>query len=78
MDQGKTYPLKRFLGNFSGHLKAGRIEPNEGDYRLTNAGMDYFRDRYRAGNRQGVNETDVQVYMNNLLNGGAGWESVKE
>ena len=26
MDQGKSFPLKRFLGNFQTHLAAGRIE----------------------------------------------------
>ena len=52
MDQGSTYPLARILGNFSGHLTAGRIEAVKGGYRLTQSGIDYFNDRYRKGNPQ--------------------------
>lgn len=49
MDQGKTFPLTRFLKNVSGHVNAGRIEKAEGGLRLTKTGIAYFEDRYRRG-----------------------------
>lgn len=41
MNSGGVFPLKKFLGNFSGHEKAGRIEKVDGGYRLTPDGIDY-------------------------------------
>ena len=77
MDQGAVYPLKKFLKNFSGHVDAGRIERVDGGYRLTTRGMDYFSDRYRPGNRQYVEESEVRQMMRHLLEGGHGWEVVE-
>jgi len=76
MDQGKTYPLKQFLGNFSGHTNAGRIERHADGYRLTRTGLDYFQDRYHAGNPQGVIESEVKACMNRIMNGGKGWDAI--
>jgi hypothetical protein len=78
MDQGKTFPLKRFLGNFSGHTNAGRIERHKDGYRLTPSGLDYFRDRYRTGNPQRVHQADVEAYVQRILNGGKGWAAIDE
>ena len=44
MDQGNVYPLKKFLGNFSGHVNEGRIQKVSGGYQLTRKGIDYFND----------------------------------
>lgn len=74
MDKGAVYPLKNFLGNFSTHLNSGRIEKVQAGYRLTPQGMDYFADRYRRGNRQHVEESDVQAMMRLLRTGGPGWK----
>ena len=76
MDKGASFLLKVFLGNFSTHLQAGRIEKAAHGYRLTPIGIDYFADRYRSGNRQHVKEIDVQTMMRLILNGGTGWEPV--
>jgi hypothetical protein len=71
MDQGKVYPLKKFLGNFSGHVKAGRIQKVSGGYQLTPQGIDYFNDRYSPGSRQHVNRTEVEA-MSRLIRHGGG------
>jgi hypothetical protein len=70
MDQGKVYPLKKFLGNFSGHVQAGRIQKEPGGYRLTSGGIDYFNDRYKPGNAQHVEQAEVEAIMNLIRNGG--------
>lgn len=77
MDRGAIFPLKKFLGNFSIHEKAGRIEKVGSGYRLTPAGMDYFADRFRAGSRQHVDELDVQSIVKQIQMGGDGWKSIQ-
>ena len=70
MDQGKVYPLKKFLGNFSGHETAGRIQKVSGGYQLTPKGIDYFSDRYNPGNSQHVNRSEVEAMARLIRNGG--------
>jgi len=50
MDRGKSFPLKRILGNFQKHLDADRIERVLEGFRLTLSGLSYFQDRYQVGN----------------------------
>lgn len=69
MATGVIFPLKRFIKNFSGHERAGRIRRVEGGYQLTRVGMDYFSDRYRTGNPQHVERTDVEAMMHLILSG---------
>jgi len=76
MEEGGIYPLKRFLGNFSGHLKAGRIERVSGGNRLTPSGKDYFQDRYQPGNPRHVDESTVSSYVRLIRSGGSGWEPI--
>lgn len=77
MDRGAVYPLKKFLGNFSTHEQAGRIEKADGGYRLTRAGNDYFADRFRKGNPQHISELEVKAMVKGILSGGSGWEPVR-
>jgi hypothetical protein len=77
MDKGATYPLKKFLKNFSGHEQAGRIEKTPGGYRLTRAGRDYFADRFEPGNPQRVMRNEVDAMVRLIRTGGApGWVPV--
>jgi len=77
MDEGKVYPLKKFLGNFSGHDQAGRIRKASGGYELTPAGIDYFNDRYNPGSRQHVERSEVEAMVRLIRNGGGpDWEPV--
>ena len=77
MDQGKVYPLKKFLGNFSGHVNAGRIQKVSGGYQLTPKGIDYFNDRFNPGNSQHVNRSEVEAMARLIRNGGgADWVPV--
>lgn len=71
MDQGKVYPLKKFLGNFSGHVDAGRIKKMPDGYLLTSKGLDYFNDRYNPGNSQYVDRADVKA-LGRLIRSGGG------
>ncbi|WP_207064024.1 hypothetical protein [Motiliproteus sp. SC1-56] len=73
MNRGEVFPLKRFLGNFSGHLSAGRIERFGDGYRLTQLGKDYFSDRER---RQGISEAEIQSVIRNIRSGGPGWVGI--
>jgi hypothetical protein len=74
MDKGAIYPLNEFLGDFRGHLDAGRIEKVPGGYRLTPAGLDYFADRYRSGNRQHIDQAAVDAMAGLIRSGEAeGW-----
>jgi len=70
MDQGNVYPLKKFLGNFSGHVQAGRIQKESGGYQLTPAGINYFNDRYNPGNPQHVDQSEVEAMVRLIHNGG--------
>jgi len=76
MDQGKVYPLKKFLGNFSGHLEAGRIVKVSGGYQLTPEGIDYFNDRYNPDNNQHIEPSEVEVMVRLIRRGGADWVPV--
>ena len=77
MDKGATYPLKKFLKNFSGHEQAGRIEKVPGGYRLTRVGRDYFADRYQFGNPQHVDRREVDAILRRIRTGQApGWVPV--
>lgn len=73
MTKGATFPLQKFIGNFSTHITAGRIEKVGIGYRLTPAGMDYFADRFSAGNRQRVSRSEVDHWAAGIRNGGTGW-----
>ena len=78
MDQGKIYPLNKFLGNFSGHVQAGRIQKVPGGYQLTANGIDYFNDRYSPCNRQYVDRSEVEAMARQIRNGGgADWVPVR-
>ena len=77
MDRGNVYPLKKFLGNFSGHVQAGRIQKESGGYQLTPAGIDFFNDRYNPGSRQYVDRSEVEAMVRLIRNGdGPDWVSV--
>jgi hypothetical protein len=77
MDRGAVYPLNKFLGNFSGHTRAGRIERVPGGYRLTPAGRDYFADRLRPGNPQHIDRREVEAMARLVRTGQArGWVPV--
>lgn len=78
MDRGEVFPLKKFLGNFSTHEQAGRIERVSNGYRLTPDGMEYFADRYRQGSRQHIEEGGVQAMIVKIKAGGEGWETIGE
>ncbi|RMT36518.1 hypothetical protein ALP50_101846 [Pseudomonas syringae pv. spinaceae] len=60
MNQGKPFPLKRFMVNFQTHLDGGRIESGPDGYRLTRIGQEYFQARYQAGNPQRVERAAVE------------------
>lgn len=71
MDRGNPYPLKKFLGNFSGHQNAGRIvSAGNGLFRLSDAGIAYFKDRFNPGNPQHITRAEVDRYKHGILNGG--------
>lgn len=69
MDQGAAYPLKKFLGNFKTHIDSGRIVSAEGGFKLTAAGIDYFRDRYKSGNPQRIERSEVEVMIRGITTG---------
>jgi hypothetical protein len=69
MDQGKAYPLNKFLGNFRTHLDSQRIVRGPDGYRLTPAGQDYFKDRYSAGSPQHVDRAEVEQMIRSIKTG---------
>lgn len=69
MDQGKPFPLRRFLGNFQTHLDCGRVELSPEGYRLTRAGLDYFQARYQAGNLQHIERAAVEQMIRSIRTG---------
>lgn len=69
MDQGATYPLKKFLSNFKTHLDSRRIVPAAGGFQLTPAGIDYFRDRYSQGSSQHIERAEVEVMIRGITTG---------
>lgn len=73
MSRGSTFPLQKFVGNFSGHVNAGRIEKVSGGYRLTPAGMSYFADRFTTWNPQHVSRSEVDLLVAGIKKGGTGW-----
>lgn len=66
MDQGRTFPLKKFIGNFKTHLDNGRIDRTDGGYQLTPRGRDYFRDRYNPGNQQHIERAEVEAMIRGI------------
>jgi hypothetical protein len=77
MSTGETFPLKRFIKNFSGHEQSGRISKTDDGYQLTPAGIDYFSDRYNPGNPQHVESADVKILMRLIRSGDEeGWEPI--
>jgi hypothetical protein len=69
MDQGRTFPLKKFLGNFKTHLDNGRISPVDGGYQLTQRGRDYFRDRYNSNSSQHIDRAEVEAMIRGITTG---------
>ncbi|MGV8863192.1 MAG: hypothetical protein ACOH2T_18755 [Pseudomonas sp.] len=69
MDQGKPFPLKRFLVNFQTHLDCGRVENVPEGYRLTRIGQDYFQARYQAGNTQCIERAAVEQMIRSIRSG---------
>ena len=69
MDQGKVFPLNKFLGNFKTHLDNGRIIRVDGGYQLTPSGTDYFNDRYNQGSRQHIEKSEVKMIVHAMTNG---------
>jgi hypothetical protein len=69
MDQGQTFPLKKFLGNFKTHLDNGRISRVDDGYQLTPRGRDYFRDRYNPGNPQHIDRAEVKAMIRGITTG---------
>lgn len=69
IDQGRVFPLKKFLGNFKTHLDSGRIAPAADGYRLTPKGIDYFRDRYTPGNPQYIDRPEVEAMIQGITTG---------
>ncbi len=70
-DKETTYPLKKFLKNFSDHEQAGRIEKVPGGHRLTRAGRDYLADRYQFSNPQHVDRREVDAMLRLIRTGQA-------
>lgn len=79
MDRGESYPLRKFMRNFSGHEAAGRIvKVGSEKFRLTEAGVAYFCDRFRAGNPQHITQAEVDHFKHCILHGGGkGWARVE-
>jgi hypothetical protein len=74
MDRGAVFPLNKFLGNFSTHLVAGRIEAVDGGHRLTAAGLAYFEDRYHHARGGALDRVEVAALAAKIRTGGApGW-----
>lgn len=69
MDQGKAYPLNKFLGNFKTHLDSQRIVRDPDGYRLTPVGQDYFRDRHITGSPQFVQRAEVEQMITGIKTG---------
>lgn len=69
MDQGKAYPLNKFLSNFRTHLDSQRIVRNPEGYQLTSAGQDYFKDRYSAGSPQHIDRAEVEQMITAIKTG---------
>lgn len=70
MLDGKSYPLKNFVSNFSGHENAGRIlKAGPGNYRLSETGIAYFKDRLQPGNPQHITPDEVNRYKQCILRG---------
>ncbi len=77
MDQGKDYPLNKFLSNFRTHLDSQRIVRSPDGYRLTPAGQDYFKDRYSAGSPQHVDQAEVEQMIRGIKTGSGTDEWIK-
>jgi hypothetical protein len=69
MDKGKSFPLKKFLGNFKTHTDNGRIAKVAGGYQLTDIGIDYFNDRFSIGSRQHIDKAEVDIMIIGITKG---------
>jgi hypothetical protein len=78
MDRGESFPLKKFMRNFSGHEGAGRIiNAGSGNFRLSETGIQYFRDRFQPGNPQHITQGEVDRFKQCIRRGGGqGWSRV--
>jgi hypothetical protein len=78
MDRGESFPLKKFIGNFSGHESASRIlRAGSSNYRLSESGLEYFRDRLEPGNPQFIAQAEVDRFKQCILRGGGkGWSLI--
>lgn len=79
MDQGRVFPLKKFLGNFKIHLDNRRIARVDGGYQLTPPGGDYFRDRYSPASPQHIDRAEVEAMIRGITTGigSDGWTRVE-
>ncbi|MBR9867102.1 MAG: hypothetical protein GYB18_08360 [Oceanospirillales bacterium] len=77
MDKGKSANLKLFFSNFQGHMDANRIQKCPGGYQLTVNGQDYFADRVKIDNHQGIDPALYQAMLEGLRNGGDEWVSLQ-
>ena len=59
MINGASFPINKFLRNFSTHLEAQRIVRVPGGYKLSSQGQNYFNDRYNAGSPQHIERDEV-------------------
>ena len=69
MDKGNPYPLNKFFGNFKTHLDNGRILRVSEGYQLTPSGIEYFNDRYKAGNKQHIERAEVDTMKHFMIHG---------
>jgi len=79
MDNGKTFPIKKFLGNIKTHIDEARIISVEGGYQLTPKGRDFFADRYSLTSPQNIDRAEVEAMIRGITSGnGLGvWEPIK-
>ena len=69
MNDGKTFPLNRFLPNLKAHISTGRLISVAGGYQLTEAGKSYFNDRFRAFAGGPLDVEEVRRESERLLTG---------
>lgn len=77
MDQGDVADLKKYLGNFKGHLDAGRIVKVNGGFQLTSDGREYFADRFKRGNSQYIDPILYKSMRKKIREGGNDCERLK-
>ena len=69
MNDGQSFNLNLFFTNFRTHIENGRIQVVPGGYRLTDAGIEYFADRYNEGSRQRIYRTDIEAMIRGIETG---------